>query len=144
MPAAAARSAVSLRLAAFDFDAERLSPQSVLRVAPADPRWVFAVRVASMLDGGTAAILTPDRRRSLMAFAEGLRLRAFDASLIIAIVQDSARHGDGALSPTVESRLSFLAPAPAAASANREWMLLGVSIVLAGLMFLGLAAWLAG
>lgn len=97
-----------------------------------------------MLDGGTAAILTPDRRRSLMAFAEGLRLRAFDASLIIAIVQDSARHGEGPLSRAVESRLSLLAPSPAPAQANREWMLLGVSVVLAGLMLLGMAAWLAG
>lgn len=79
-----------------------------------------------------------------MAFAEGLRLRAFDASLIIAIVQDSARHGEGALSRAVESRLSLLAPPAAPVQANREWMLLGASVALAGLMLLGMAAWLAG
>src|SRR5579862_6688850 len=53
-----------------------------------DPRWVLAARTAAWLQGGRAAILSPDRRRSIVAMAPALGLRPFDAALIIAIAQD--------------------------------------------------------
>jgi hypothetical protein len=58
---------------------------------PTDPRWVLAVRAHSQLQGAT---LTPDRRERVMRTARLLGVRPFDASLIIAIVQDQARRGE--------------------------------------------------
>lgn len=62
--------------------------------AEADVRRIFSIRVAHSLEGGRAAILTPDNRRRLVSDARRAGLRAFDANLIIAIVQDSARRGE--------------------------------------------------
>jgi hypothetical protein len=56
----------------------------------ADPRWVLAIRVAESLEG---TILSPERRRSLIRMGKVFGLTAFDANLIIAIVQDQARRG---------------------------------------------------
>jgi len=61
---------------------------------PEDARWLFAVRVSGSLEGGKAALLTPTKRRDLIAAAVGTGLREFDANLVIAIVQDSARRGE--------------------------------------------------
>ncbi len=55
-----------------------------------DPRWVLAVRVSERLQG---AVLPADRREGLVRLGKVLGLTAFDASLIIAIVQDQARRG---------------------------------------------------
>ena len=55
---------------------------------PTDPRWVLAVRTAAALQG---TALTPERRERVMRTARQIGLRPFDASLIIAIVQDHAR-----------------------------------------------------
>ncbi len=68
----------------------------------ADPRWVLAVRTAAAIEGGRAAFLPPDRRRNLNRLATRLGLRPFDASLVIAIVQDAARSAED---PSVASRL---------------------------------------
>lgn len=59
-----------------------------------DPRWVFAARVASQLEGGHAAVLRPERRERLVKTARLLGLRPFDAALVIALVQDAARRGE--------------------------------------------------
>ena len=56
----------------------------------ADPRWVLAIRVAEGLEGTT---LSPEKRRSLIRMGKVFGLTAFDANLIIAIVQDQARRG---------------------------------------------------
>jgi len=56
----------------------------------ADPRWVLALRVAESLEG---PMLSPQRRRSLIRMGKVFGLTAFDANLIIAIVQDQARRG---------------------------------------------------
>ncbi len=58
---------------------------------PTDPRWVLAARAHSQLEG---SMLTPDRRLRVMRTAQVLGVRPFDASLIIAIVQDRARRGE--------------------------------------------------
>lgn len=59
---------------------------------PTDPRWVVAARAFSQLQGST---MTPERRQRIMRTAHLLGVRPFDASLIIAIVQDRARRGEG-------------------------------------------------
>lgn len=59
-----------------------------------DARVIFATKVQDSLEGGKAAILRPDRRRALMTLSSQLRLRPFDANLIIALVQDAARRGE--------------------------------------------------
>ncbi len=55
-----------------------------------DPRWVLAVRVAEQLQG---TVLSPDKRDRLVKIGKMFGLTAFDANLIIAIVQDQARRG---------------------------------------------------
>ncbi|MCA9298380.1 MAG: hypothetical protein KDA28_04900, partial [Phycisphaerales bacterium] len=55
-----------------------------------DARWIFAVQVSEALEGGKAALLRPDRRERLLRIANRLGLRHFDASLVIAMVQDGA------------------------------------------------------
>lgn len=59
-------------------------------IDPTDPRWVFAARTLSQLDGSA---LPPRRRDSLMKTARQLGIRPFDASVIMALVQDRARRG---------------------------------------------------
>lgn len=97
-----------LRLVNTHVDARQpASPRRLTRRAPTgptvgpesdqieatDPRWVFSVRVASMIEGGRAGVLRPERRERLTKTAAALGLRAFDAALIIAMVQDEARRG---------------------------------------------------
>lgn len=62
-------------------------------VSEAQVRTVFAGIVASRLQGGRAAILPGDARERLLDAAKRFGLRPFDATLIIALVQDSARRG---------------------------------------------------
>lgn len=57
---------------------------------PGDPRWVLAARAYAQLQGAT---LTPDRRERVLKTARLLGVRTFDANVIIAIVQDTARRG---------------------------------------------------
>lgn len=57
---------------------------------PTDPRWVLALRVRERLEG---ALLRPDQRQRLIRLGSVLGLTAFEANLVIAIVQDNARRG---------------------------------------------------
>jgi hypothetical protein len=59
---------------------------------PTDPRWVVAVRAYSKLQG---SMLTPQKRDQVLDTAKKLGVRPFDANLIIAVVQDQARRGQG-------------------------------------------------
>ena len=76
-----------------------------------DARWVFACRVATSIEGGRAAILRPEARDRLLAQAGNLGLRQFDANLVIAIVQDSARCGHEPLGLPTAERLPLVRPA---------------------------------
>lgn len=76
-----------------------------------DARWVFACRVATSLEGGRAAILRPESRDKLLTQAGRLGLRQFDANLVIAIVQDTARCGLEPLSLPTAERLPLVRPA---------------------------------
>ena len=86
---------------------------------------MLALRTAVTLTGGVAAILTPDKRRSLETIARRLGLRPFDAALVFAIVQDAARRGDSIAdrgsSPAVVERLRLVRPADPADSGDPFW-----------------------
>lgn len=79
-------------------ESERSTRQAIIRenrlaagnpqLDAADPRWVLAMRAYSQLQGST---LTPQRRERVLRTAKKLGVRAFDANLIIAVVQDHAR-----------------------------------------------------
>lgn len=118
------------------------------RAAPAcdDPRWVLAARAASTLEGGRAAILTPENRRRLMDLAARMGLRPFDASLVIAIVQDAARTGRDpgalALGRGVADRLRFVAAASPLERPRDVLVPLIVSVVLAAVAFIAVLGWL--
>lgn len=87
-----------------------------------DARWVFTVRVAGAIEGERAAVLTPEKRERLLKLARLLGLRAFDAALIIAIVQDSARCGLSPLGQTTAERVAMVRmPQSAAADRDEPW-----------------------
>ena len=56
-------------------------------IDPRDPRWILAMQTQSRLQGAT---LPPERREELLRSGKKLGLRAFEANLVIAIVQDQA------------------------------------------------------
>lgn len=105
-----------------------------------DARWVFAVLVSKSLQGGRAAILTPENRERLVASAISMGLRAFDANLVIAIVQDCARCGHERLCQETESRLSLIRPPEN--NQAQEWGLHGWLAAGSIALGLGLALWL--
>lgn len=114
---------------------------------PRDARWVLAVRAAQSIEGGQAAIMSPEKRRRLIAMGVSLGLRPFDTSLVIAIVQDSARIGLPALGRMTEERLSLVSGAPGPrsqpSSARLPLALLLISLALAAGMFAALFEWIA-
>ncbi len=114
-------------------DRVRRENQRAARLTEHDARRILALRASEALQGGRAALLTPERRERLMTISRAMGLRPFDASLIIAIVQDAARRTGHptrdtdlglargintdapdpiADDPAVQSRLSFI-PLPA-------------------------------
>jgi hypothetical protein len=58
---------------------------------PTDPRWMLARATQEALQG---AMLAFEDRKRLLALAQRTGIRAFDANLIVAIVQDRARRGE--------------------------------------------------
>jgi len=141
-PGAAASDARCPARAASAVAAENRSAGSIDAV---DARWVLATVVARELEGGRAAVLSPERRRAVLAAGAKLGLRPFDAGLVVAIVQDGARTGEGALSRGVEQRLRLVgaprasrgaAPAPvwlyllAALGLAAGWIALAVAWIL--------------
>jgi hypothetical protein len=116
---------------------------SASKLKGTDARWVFAVLVSKSLEGGRAAILSPEKRERLVASAVSMGLRPFDAHLVIAIVQDCARCGHDRMCEETESRLSLIRPPEEVTSTQdgawgvHGWLAAG-SIALG----LGLALWL--
>lgn len=138
------------------------SPEAVVRrenvaaagLSATDARWVLAVRVAESLDGGRAAVLTPEKRRRLVALATRMGLRPFDANLVIAIVQDSARSGERPMGPEVAGRLSLI-PAPGSVPAEADgversssvWavaMPVAAAVALAVVLLQAMIGWVTG
>lgn len=114
--------------------AENQAARHNLALNPTDPRWVVAVRTYSQLQGST---LTPERRRHVQSTASLLGVRPFEANVIMAIVQDHARHGrtlnDAA------STISLLDKPAAANSGGWRWL---AAIALAALGCAMLMTWL--
>ncbi len=99
-----------------------------------DPRWVLAVQAYREIQGGRAAILTPEGRRRLLLVGNRLGLRQFDTNLVIAIVQDGARAGEDPLGTNAVGRLRLVACEPELADARRGpgWGMIAGMVIAAG------------
>lgn len=122
--------------------------RSAAGLSATDARWVVATRAAEALEGGRLGILRPERRRHIAALATRLGLRPFDANLIMAIVQDSARSGaaGGALGVETADRLRLVREAEAAEEkeSHRAWRLLLLAALL-GVVLASIAVqWVVG
>ena len=73
-----------------------------------DARNIVATRIARALDGGRAAILTPDVRRDIVSRAKRMGLRPVAANRLIAIVQDRARCGEPLDDLTGDARIRLV------------------------------------
>lgn len=120
---------------------------------PDDARWILALRTRQRLQGGTAAVLPAESRAELMQVGRRLGLRAFDAALIIAIVQDDARVGGRSEGGDSMIARLWLVPAPGVAGCDQRagehgvasWLCwVGGAVVLALLLGLTMASWLGG
>lgn len=118
--------------------------RAAAELSAGDARSIFALRVSELLDGGRAAILTPENRRRLVDLGQRMGLRAFDANLVIAIVQDGARRGEKPDDAIADSPLRLI---PVGSKAIR-WSQIIWPLVAAGAIALGavlaLIAWIAG
>lgn len=83
---------------------------------PRDPRWAFAMRTRSQLQG---AVLTPERRERLIREAGTMNLRPFDANVIIALVQDGARRDESF--DRLATSLSFVRRPTRRSTADYAW-----------------------
>jgi hypothetical protein len=86
-----------VRAAARDIARENRRAASL---SQSEAREILTLRVTELLQGGRAAILTPERRTRAIRIARMLGVRDFDAHLVIAVVQDRARRGEIALPAT--------------------------------------------
>lgn len=110
-----------------------------------DARWAFAVRVASSIEGGKAGIMRPEVRTRLLTQAGHLGLRPFDANLIIAIVQDSARTGGNGLDEHAANRLKLIrGPQEVVRAARWPFALAMVSSMIALVLAWLVIRWLQG
>ncbi len=130
-----------------DVTAENLSAHSFATgVGNTDPRWLLAIKASTLLEGGKAAMLRPHNRRELMTLAKFMGLRAFDAGLVIAVVQDGARSGEGALSSGVRTRLTLVG-SPQITGASRDTLAsripgaLIAAVILGSMLAYGLISW---
>jgi hypothetical protein len=105
-----------------------------------DARWAFAVTVSQSLQGGRTAALPPAARERLLGTAGRMGLRPFDANLVIAIVQDGARSGEGALAAPVAGRLMLVRP-PGAQERPSIWPRLALAAALAAVMCAAMIRW---
>ncbi len=98
------------------------------------------MRTTMSLQGGRAAILRPDDRRSLVTQAARMGLRPFDAALVIAIAQDAARSGE-ALSGSPQDRLAMVRP-PSSTESISPGMMLFFAFGIGAVLFVLLKWWL--
>lgn len=111
MPRRVAAQQATLRLADEDTLAVDQAAAAPPRIRDySDARWVLAVRVSEQLEG---SILPPNKREQLVRLGKVLGLTAFDANLVIAIVQDQARRGYPAdhCAAASEPQLRMITPA---------------------------------
>lgn len=114
--------------------------RSAASLSAGDARWVMAVRTAQALEGG--GMLVPERRRRLLSEGQRLGLRDFDTSLIIAIVQDGARTGEG-MGQNVADRVGLVRAARGRERTGTEFaLLIAMSLAIAGMWLLVLVRWI--
>ena len=106
-------------------------------LASDDVRIAFAATVAAKIEGGRAGVLRPEARQALVAKGIKLGLRTFDVSLVIAIVQDATRRGEGVAAGPVQGRLGMVGHA----APGRNLWPLAAGVVLGLAMLAGLV-WL--
>jgi hypothetical protein len=116
----------SLRLTAAVNTSDPQESSAAMLTEATDPRWVLAVRTAEQLQG---TILPPQQRYKLIRLGKLIGLTAFDANLVIAIVQDRARRGYPAAQcpAAAHDQLAMLAPphSRAADRLRRAWAIAG-------------------
>ncbi len=100
--------------------------RAAARLSADEAAAIFAIRVQSQLQAGRAAVLTPERRRALIAGSVGLGIKAFDANLVIAVVQSAVRAGDDPL-----ARLRSAVPGRSIRRASRLTRLLLAAVLAA-------------
>lgn len=105
-----------------------------------DARIMFATRVATSLEGGQAAVLRPENRARLRQLANRMGIRDFDASLIVAIVQDAARRGEEHDSPRSRSMIGLLNNAGVSTPRELFWSI-AVAILMASVLLMMLVRW---
>lgn len=103
-----------------------------------DPRWVLAVKTADVMQG---PILPLEQRDRLIRLGKSMGLTAFDANLVLAIVQDQARRGHEPLKCPAEG-IGQLAMVGGAKSVDRPrfrwamaWMLVTALLIEAAVMW---------
>jgi hypothetical protein len=99
---------------------------------PTDARWQLATQTQQALQG---AVLAYEDRRRLLALAQRLGIREFDANLILAIVQDRARRGEPL--ETAAPTIAIVPPVPSDANlpsvGARDHTLLWIGAVIAAM-----------
>jgi hypothetical protein len=107
---------------------------SAASLSALDPRWILAVQATRELQGGRAAILTPEGRRRLLLVGSRLGMRSFDTNLVIAIVQDGARCGEDPLASMGVGRLRLVGGEAELADVKPglSWAMVAAITILAG------------
>jgi hypothetical protein len=104
-----------------------------------EPYEELARRTIDPIQGGRAAVLPPEVRRRLVAGAVRSGMRPFEAHLVLAAVQDAARHGE--VRPTGRGE-SAAASRRSERLAQRVMLVVVLVVVLALAIFVGLVAWI--
>lgn len=99
---------------------------------------MLAIKTHHLLEGGRAAMLSPEKRKRLISDAGALGIRPFDANLVIAIVQDQARMGLAPKGSDFHARLSLVRePGP---RTMPTWLVAMICSAILGLFFIYMAA----
>ncbi len=108
-----------------------------------DPRVILAAQTRAALIG---AQLTPDRRARLRLVARHLGIRPFDASLVMAIVQDQARRAETDHSALLDRLAMIPDPSsqPKPPAVRSTLSRLALSGALAAVMLIASLRWLLG
>ncbi len=117
-------------------------------LTPSEAREILTARVTELIQGGRAAILTPEHRARAVRIARMLGVRDFDAQLVIAVVQDRARRGEietgqaGLASASVAAADSYSPRRLIPENGTIALLQIAAAIMLAAALLLGAVRWL--